>query len=112
MRAHCQRQLLYRTKTVCHKCVLLERKQVALVDAQVLSVDHKVVLSAMCPSHGAHETLYCSDLYFFNRMSTGWSMLPPPRGDDMEVRSITPHTLLGLLRPLDYVALHLILSRV
>lgn len=80
--------LLYRSLAPCGSCLLLDAQRVALHPAQVVARAHAVHLESQCPRHGRSSTLYCSDLFFFER-SLSWllpsALRPSPHADvDME----------------------------
>lgn len=70
MGALLKRRLLYKTKTVCARCTLIDGNELSMVSAQVVSENHQVFLCGTCAVHGPFETLYCSDSFFFERMTT------------------------------------------
>lgn len=86
-------EVMYRTMSICPKCVIGERRGVSWVPARVVRDDSSVYLIASCTRHGAHRTLYCSDVGFFNRVmrsSDDVHSLNPALGsdvDDVDARS-------------------------
>lgn len=84
--------LMYRTRSLCGRCVLLERKPLDFIPADVYAHHHQVFLSLKCDHHGISKTLYCSDLFFFERMnsftlsSNPWSVTKVPDMEDLAKR--------------------------
>ena len=78
--------LLYKTATVCGRCMVGDGRPLEMHGAQVVARAHAVHLEFACPRHGPQTTPYCSDLFFFER-ALAWQLpggVPSSRAVDME----------------------------
>eukprot|EP01091_Cochliopodium_minus_P002663 TRINITY_DN12512_c0_g1_i1.p1 TRINITY_DN12512_c0_g1~~TRINITY_DN12512_c0_g1_i1.p1 ORF type:complete len:281 (-),score=31.16 TRINITY_DN12512_c0_g1_i1:299-1141(-) len=84
-------EILYRTQSLCARCVVIDRKPLQFIDASVVSKDFRVFLVTNCQIHGSQEVLYFGDKFFFQKMLS-FSLQPLNTDKVIDIEDIEKRT--------------------
>lgn len=98
--------VLYSTFSVCPYCAIRSTRGLTWFPAKVVEYKAAVWLVTECPTHGPHESLYCSNVDFFKRITSfdeiirNWNARMLRRGSDRaRVGTRTPGSGTSALAP-------------